>query len=207
MVRQSIQPDLEIRELRHRHRNNLQMIAALLRAQARKTKSDEAAKELSEAAGRIAAFTEINASLEDFGPGAISPGLLLTRLARGLKSALIGPRPIEIDVAFPKCAGKCNRTVDAHIGMALGIITNEFVMNAIKYAFPDGRPGRIEISCEASDDMLKVSIEDDGAGAPYETGAGLGLQLVHGVVLQNGGSIERKLGKGVRWEVHLPLAQ
>jgi two-component system, sensor histidine kinase PdtaS len=197
----------ELRELRHRFRNNLQMIAALVRAQARKAKTGEAANELNEAADRIAAFTEINASLDDSAPGSISPRLLLTRLARGLHSALIGPRPIEITVACPQCESKCNRMVDSRIGMALGIITNELVINAIKYAFPDGQPGRIEINCEPDGDTVKVSIEDDGAGTSDEAGSGLGLQLVRTLALQNGGTIERKPGKGVRWEIGLPLVQ
>jgi two-component system, sensor histidine kinase PdtaS len=182
----------------------LQMIAALLRAQARKAKGGEAADELNEAADRIAAFTEINASLEDFRPGSISPRLLLTRLARGLQSALIGPRPIELTVA---CQCESKMMVDSRIGMALGLITNELVINAIKYAFPDGRPGRIEISCQHNRDMLKVSIEDNGAGTSGEFGTGLGLQLVHNLASRNGGAVERKPGKGVRWEIHLPLVQ
>jgi two-component sensor histidine kinase len=203
---EATQSAFETRELRHRFRNNLQMIAALLRAQARKAKGGEAASELNEAADRIAAFTEINASLDDLRPGAISPRLLLTRLARGLHSALIGPRPIEITVACHQCS-ECKRMVDSRTAMALGIITNELVINAIKYAFPDGQPGTIEISLEPDGDMLKVSIEDDGAGTSDETGPGRGLQLVRTVALQNGGDVERKAGKGVRWEVHLPLLQ
>lgn len=198
------QAHFEIRELRHRFRNNLQMIAALLRAQARKTGGGEAADELNEAADRISAFTEINASLDHFTRGSISPRLLLTRLARGLQSALVGPRPIQLTVVC-QCEGKM--MVDSRIGMALGLITNELVINAIKHAFPDGRPGRVEISCEPKGDMLKVSIEDDGAGTSDKIGSGLGLQLVHSLAMQNGGVVERKPGKGVRWEVHFPLAQ
>jgi two-component system, sensor histidine kinase PdtaS len=126
MCSEPTQPNFEIRELRHRFSNDLQMIAALLRAQARKTKSSEAADELNEAADRIAAFTEINASLEGSRSGAISPRVLLTRLARGLHSALIGPRPIELKV------DACETLVSSRVGMTLGLITNELVINAIK---------------------------------------------------------------------------
>jgi two-component sensor histidine kinase len=78
---------------------------------------------------------------------------------------------------------------------------------ALKYAFPDGTPGKVEISCQPDGDMLKLSIEDDGAGTSSDSGAGLGRELVHTMALQNGGTIERKTSKGVRWEVRLPLVK
>jgi two-component system, sensor histidine kinase PdtaS len=96
---------------------------------------------------------------------------------------LIGPAPIELTVI---CQCESDLRVDARTGMALGIITNELVINAIKYAFPDEQPGRIEISCPPDGDILEVSIGDDGAGTSDESGSGLGLQLVHTLALQNG---------------------
>jgi two-component sensor histidine kinase len=196
-----MQASSEIRELQHRFSNNLQIIVALLRAHARKSGHGDASEAFNAAAERIAAFDEINSCLEASRSGAVSPRVLLTRLARGLRSAAIGPRPIELKV------DACEILVGSRIGTALGLIANELVTNAIKYAFPGERPGMIHVSCQPDGIMLRLSVEDNGIGMPQQLVPGLGLQLVHSLALQNSGTVHRRFAKGARMEVYLPLAR
>ena len=64
-----------------------------------------------------------------------------------------------------------------------GIIVNELVTNALKYAFPDGRGGRIDIDLHpVGDDRIRLAVRDNGVGFPedvdFETSDSLGLTLV-----------------------------
>src|SRR5438128_12565188 len=53
--------------------------------------------------------------------------------------------------------------IDPDRAVAIGIIVNELVMNAVKYAYPD-RPGPIHVDLKSEDDQLVLSISDDGVG-------------------------------------------
>jgi len=66
--------------------------------------------------------------------------------------------------------------IDPDRAVAIGIIVNELVMNAVKYAYPDG-PGPIHVELASVGDDIKVSITDDGVGLnakadPRSTGMG-----------------------------------
>ena len=62
--------------------------------------------------------------------------------------------------------------------MPLGLIINELVANALKYAFPDNRAGIITIFLSEKDEFLHLTVQDDGIGisdADQEKGFGSGL--------------------------------
>ena len=63
-----------------------------------------------------------------------------------------------------------------------GLILNEIVTNAFKYAFPDKRKGEVRISLREEDGMINLVMADNGIGLPegfdYENSETLGLQLV-----------------------------
>jgi two-component sensor histidine kinase len=75
-----------------------------------------------------------------------------------------------------------------------GLIVNELVSNALKYAFPHGRKGRIRVSLAVVDGKnLRLSVEDDGVGLPpgldYRRTESLGLQLAVTLTRQLGGTM------------------
>jgi two-component sensor histidine kinase len=84
--------------------------------------------------------------------------------------------------------------LDVSQAIPLGLIVNESIVNAIKYAFPGGRKGTVSISLQhEGDDHLLLNISDDGVGLPVGLDAiehnSLGLDLVRGLAKQLGGSI------------------
>jgi len=76
-----------------------------------------------------------------------------------------------------------------------GLIVNELVTNALKYAFPEARPGRIVIELQEWEKRrLVLTVSDDGIGLPpdlnIEAAQTLGLQLVGMLTEQLHGSVE-----------------
>ena len=83
--------------------------------------------------------------------------------------------------------------------------------NAIRYAFPDGRPGRISIRFAAEGDHAALTIADDGIGlhaeAEAEGGDGLGLRLIQGFAAHLGGEVRIESGEGTRLSLRFPVRQ
>ena len=196
---QNLGANFELRELQHRTRNNLQIVAALLRMQARKTTTAEAADVLNAAADRIIAFEQINTCLEKSKDGSASPQTLLTALAQRIENALIGSRPIRISV------DACDLQLHPNMSTAIGLIANELVTNALKYAFPNGRSGKIVLICRCIRNDLHLVVKDNGIGLSGEMVPGLGVQLVRALVQQHGGTIETEKCGGLAWQISLPL--
>ena len=94
----------------------------------------------------------------------------------------------------------------AHIDTALpcGLIVNELVSNALKYAFTDQREGILRIALKrCGPESYRLEISDNGGGFPkgldYRATDSLGLQLVMTFVEQLEGTIEMEQGEGTRF--------
>jgi two-component sensor histidine kinase len=90
--------------------------------------------------------------------------------------------------------------LDIDTAVPLGLIANEILTNALKYAFPDGRQGKIEIKLERTDDnVFRLAIIDDGVGKGNATavgGTGFGGQLVALLAQQLRGKLREETEKG-----------
>src|SRR5215471_870860 len=163
--------ELLLREVNHRVGNSLQIIASLLHLQATSSTQEDVKAALTNAMGRVVAVAQVHRRLytsHDLKSVVLNQyldALLddLRRSAEGNRMSLLTltAEPIEIDP---------DRAV------AIGIIVNELVMNAVKYAYPDGS-GPIHVDLRAERDDLVLSIADEGVGAsaasdPRSTGMG-----------------------------------
>ena len=92
---------------------------------------------------------------------------------------------------------------------SIGMIVNELVTNSLKYAFPNGRSGRVTITLVREGDSARLSIADDGIGMPAESYAkensGYGLRLVDMLARDLGGGLRIDGSAGARFLVHFPL--
>ncbi|WP_377805768.1 sensor histidine kinase [Azospirillum sp. A29] len=124
--------------------------------------------------------------------GILCRDLLASFQAESLKVAL----DIDADEAFLK--------PDQAIPLAL--IANEAMINALKYAFPDGRSGRIAISFRhTSRSLLRMSISDDGVGMPENRRPGsLGFTLIELLAEQIDGGVTVSSDKGTTVTVSIP---
>ena len=94
----------------------------------------------------------------------------------------------------------------------LSLIVTEAVTNAIKYAYPAGRRGTIQVRLRRDGDMVELEMRDDGIGIPAgraETDSGtrdgIGIQLINGFARQLGAMLEVEQGAGTRYVVRMKL--
>ena len=177
-----------LREVNHRVGNSLQIIASLLHLQANSSTQEGVKAALTNAMGRVAAVAQVHRRLytsHDLKSVLLNQYLEalledLRRSAEGNKMSrlTLKAEPIEIDP---------DRAV------AIGIIVNELVMNAVKYAYPDGA-GPIHIVLAANGDDLELSIADDGVGLNAKTdprSTGMGQRIVTAMAQKLDASVER----------------
>jgi two-component sensor histidine kinase len=182
--------DVLLREAAHRRQNDLQRLVATLRLQARASFSEEVRAALSEAVTRIEALSRIDQQIERHrnDPNKVDVHALLSGLVEDLQQAGSGElRPIFFDVSVEACELPPEQAVP------LGIIVTELIANALKYAFPGNRPGKISITFRRDSDGFNLAVSDDGIGfdptAPAQ-GTGLGSKLVRTLAGQLGGDLE-----------------
>jgi len=154
--------DTLMRELQHRVKNNLQLITALVRLEARSAAEGETVA-LARLASRIDALTVLYRILSDevAGPGGgnIDLGQYLSDIARAVIEASAGE-----GVSYEVNAGYCPLSVN--VAMPAGLLVNEMLTNALKYAFVGRSGGRIRVVCEVDGGRISVVVSDDGVGLP-----------------------------------------
>jgi two-component sensor histidine kinase len=188
-------------ELAHRTRNDLMMISSVLNLQAMRQTDAHAREALESAVARVRVIAEAQERLRKSGKhGEVEVAAYLRALGHGLAELLRDVRPIRVRVlATPMF-------VDAPVAVSIGLIANELVTNAFKYAFPDGQGGTVQITLELTAAGVVLSVEDDGVGVPPAKKDGLGTRLVHLLASHLGGTVQsmpRERGHGVR--VLLPI--
>jgi two-component sensor histidine kinase len=92
----------------------------------------------------------------------------------------------------------------------VGLIINELVSNAGKYAYPDRAGGSIWVQVQTEDDAIGISVRDEGVGLPpgFDPAASkrLGARLVNALSKQLGGELTRlPVPTGVDCTLHIPL--
>lgn len=146
------------RELHHRVRNNLQTMSSLLRMRGR-TLSPETRLHLDEVAGRLEALGAVQSRIYesrdldrvDFSATLIDIATSLVKVHHSgsitLDISAIGPLVLEVARAMP-----------------LSLVCYEIILNAVKYAWPDGRTGTLTIGTTTVGDTCEIRIADDGTG-------------------------------------------
>jgi two-component sensor histidine kinase len=149
--------DMLMRELQHRVKNNLQLITALVRLEARSAVEGESVA-LARLASRIDALTVLYRTLsaENATPD-IDLGQYLSDIATAVMQANAMPG-VQIDVQ----AGYCPLSIN--IAMPAGLLVNEMLTNALKYAFVGRASGQLKLICKLESGRVTVIVSDDGVG-------------------------------------------
>lgn len=198
--------DAAVKEIHHRVKNNLQIVASFLNLQRRQVKDSAAREVISAARHRIDALSIVHQTLyqhERLETVHMQPFLeaLLSHLAGALGMDETGVR-IDSEIA------EIDRPADDAIPIALFIL--EAVTNATKYAF-SGHGGVITIRLYEDADEIVLDVIDDGDGIDLEGSAesgstGLGSRLMTAFAKQLRGSVKTrsKPGEGFRVELRMP---
>jgi two-component sensor histidine kinase len=177
--------DLLFRELGHRTKNDLMGMSALLRFQAKSTKSAETQAALEAAAGRLMVMASVQDHLRNVSGDSVDMSVYLGELCRRLDEALGDLRPVKIELHAARLELPTNKAGP------LGLIVNELVTNSFKHAFPDGRPGKISVDLQIAEDIV-LTVADDGIGCSKDAPDGLGSRLLRSMTHQIGGTVIRE---------------
>ena len=177
-----------LREVNHRVGNSLQIIASLLHLQASSAPQDDVKAALTNAMGRVAAVAQVHRRLytsHDLKSVLLNQYLdaLLEDLRRSAEGNKMSRLTLKAD----------SMEIDPDRAVAIGIIVNELVMNAVKYAYPNGA-GPIHVELRAVGDDLVLSITDDGVGLNVKTdprSTGMGQRIVSAMAAKLEASVER----------------
>jgi PAS domain S-box-containing protein len=155
--------DLLLKELQHRVKNNLQLVVALIRLEARAAKLGDDV-DFDRLASRIDALAVLYQILE-VEPNAphVDLGGYLSQIASAVARAHSdGSIALELKVSF--CPASVN------VALPAGLLLNELLTNAFKYAFPGREAGVVAVECSRlEDDRYRIVVADDGIGLPPGT--------------------------------------
>lgn len=180
--------ELLLREVNHRVGNSLQIIASLLHLQASSATDDDVKAALTNAMGRVAAVAQVHRRLytsQDL--KSVMLNQYLESLLEDLRRSAEGNRMSRLTLKAEPIE------IDPDRAVAIGIIVNELVMNAVKYAYPDGA-GPIHVELVARDDDVVLSIADNGVGLEARSdprSTGMGQRIVAAMAAKLDASVER----------------
>ena len=194
--------DLLLQELGHRNKNNIMSIASLLTLQSRGGQDEQVRAALEAAANRVRVMAEVHDHLKaSSGDRPVAMAEYLAELCQKLGDMLRGARPVAIKVFTEPLELPENKAVP------IAIIVNELVTNSLKYAFPDDRPGTIEVKMETDGEII-LSVHDNGVGCEEQAKEGLGTRLIQLMTEQLGGTLKRETDQsGCRATLRLPKSR
>lgn len=193
--------ELLFRELQHRVNNDFTIVNSLLDLQRRKSTDPETRRALEQAMGRIRSVARVHHHLyvvPDI--GAIDFKQYLTDLCGALAQAAFPPAGLSLRCHCEEAYMPRSRAI------AVGLVANELVTNAVKHAFPDGREGNIDVRFQRSEDGWLLSVRDDGVGLSSAPKAGLGTSLTEEFARQAGGTLSVQKDGGTVARLVLPLS-
>ena len=197
--------EMLVREVHHRVKNNLNVVASLLSMQSRYAKVKEDVRLFEEARGRILSMAYVHEKLyRSKGLSQVDLRSYVEEVVHGL-GGVYKSGNVSVQLEIPTV----NLSPDKAI--PLGLIINELVTNCYKYAFPDAREGVIAIVAHRTDDFhLHIQISDDGVGLSpdvvIEKSESLGLNLVSMLSKQLDGRLEVIRGKGTSFSLTFPIS-
>lgn len=195
-----------LREVHHRVKNNLQIVASLLAMQASAASDGLVRQALSDAVTRISTIALIHAQLCE-GPNFSSVDMhafvheLVNNVRRTLSdSSTAVVTTLHIDPL----------SLALHLATPCGLIISELVTNAFQHAFVDAERGTIEIRLTSDDRAVTVIVRDNGRGLARDAegpeSRGLGLQLVRLLATkQLRGRVSIATDNGTEFSVKFPL--
>lgn len=182
--------ELLLKEIHHRVKNNLQVVSSLLDLQSRGIEDEKALSIFMEGQNRVKAMALIHQKLyqnEDL--ATIDFAEYAEQLMGELASVYSDSNGVKTSV---KAGEKTHFDIDTAI--PLGLILNELISNAYKYAFTEGK-GEIKVSLESLENgKHQLTVTDSGQGLPVDfdltKAKSLGLRLVRRLSKQLYGSVE-----------------
>ncbi len=191
-----------LKEIHHRVKNNLQVISSLLNMQSRGTDNEEMQEVIKEGQSRVKAMSLIHQKLyqtDDLSE--IDFQDYIQQLIAQLET-LYKAESVEIQ----NTVNANGLRLDIDTAIPLGLILNELVSNAYKYAFEGMEEGTINVDLMRIDnERLQLEVTDNGKGLPgdfnFDTAKSLGLKLVNILTKQLQGTLDYNTADGTSFSI------
>tara|TARA_R110002096_G_scaffold97694_19_gene217811 strand:- start:12250 stop:14175 length:1926 start_codon:yes stop_codon:yes gene_type:complete len=188
--------EILMKEIHHRVKNNLQIISSLLNIQSRQTMDESTSLVLKESKNRVQSMALIHQSLyQKENITSVRIEEYVNKLVQTLTNSFGIEDRINMSVDIQDIE------LDVDTTIPLGLIINELVTNAVKYAFDDVEKGELSITLKERDHTLILQITDNGKGFNLEdTSASFGMNLVEmlSTKLEAELSVENKNGSCIQ---------
>jgi two-component sensor histidine kinase len=192
-----------LKEITHRVKNSLAIVASMLKLQAREVSDPALTPHLEKAAHRVSAVAKAHERIhQGNGPDRLDLGVYVRDICQDLNEA--APlRHIEV-AAEPGIMVMTDRAIP------IALMINELITNATKYAYQDDQIGNIWVrAARGADDTIELSVRDEGRGLPtdfeFRSSPGLGMRILDALSRQLNATIEvRRLDPGTEFVVTAP---
>lgn len=204
IIEQSLaEKELLLKEIHHRVKNNLQVISSLLDLQSRNIEDEKTLSAFTEGQNRVKAMALIHQKLyQNENLATID----FAAYAEQLLAELANIYPVSSEVKSTLAAGD-KIYFDIDTAIPLGLILNELVSNAYKYAFKEGKTGSLKVSIlSLTEGQHQLIVEDTGAGLPdhfdFQKAKSMGLRLVRRLAKQLYGKVDYSTEQGAKFVVN-----
>lgn len=194
--------EILLQEIHHRVKNNFQIMISLLNMQIRRTPFLQVGESLKDVRSRLHSMLLVHEKLYNQGVSAtVHFGEYLQVLSHELYAQHAGAVPVQLELALQPLVLRMDQA------MPCGLIANELLTNAFKYAFPEtGEQDCITLRLVAEAGQAQLDIVDNGQGFPAEFRQGLGLHLVDRLARQlDGACAQLERSQGTHWVLRFPL--
>ncbi|MBF0516187.1 MAG: PAS domain S-box protein [Nitrospirae bacterium] len=195
--------DMLMREVHHRVKNNLQIVAGLIGLQLNNIEDEKYRNMFIESQNRIKSISLVHDKLyRSKGLAEVDLKEYIVNLSRELFNSFgVDAQSVALNMDVE------NVTIGVDIAVPCGLIINELFTNILKYAFPDKIIGEIAISIQAKGvNKFEMIISDNGVGFPealdFRKTKSLGLHIVNLLVRQIGGTIELDKTRGSKFIIN-----
>jgi PAS domain S-box-containing protein len=193
-----------MKELEHRVKNNLSIVSSLLGLEMDRLADEGSRRVFTEAIDRIKAIASVYERLY------LSDDLSHVDMKDYFESLIESiSRTTSIDPGRVRVSSRLAALrLEAQRAISVGLILNEMLTNAFKYAYPPPASGEIRVRLEESGGTASFGVEDDGIGLPGplvpEECESMGMSLISMLARQLGGKARIEAGKGLRISVSFP---
>jgi PAS domain S-box-containing protein len=205
LIRASLrEKEVLLKEIHHRVKNNLQIVSSLLFLQAQKIRDPELAALFTESQNRIYSMALAHEQLYQ------SKNLADVRLPEYVGSLVEEIMQVFRSGQKTVCCQVDVEDIDLDIEQVVpcGLLITELLSNALRHAFPGSRSGTVRVEMHRRNELLSLTVGDDGVGLPSDldvAAAGtLGLQLVRALTDQLDGTLEVTGQEGAEFRVAFP---
>lgn len=195
LIIKNAENEVLLKEIHHRVKNNLEVVSSLLALQSAQIDDENTKEAMREGQNRVNSIGIVHQKLyQGENLGAIEMKDYFINLSESIIDTFGADKRVKLEVAMEEL------NLDIDTAVPLGLIVNELITNALKYAFPKGQEGKVKISLgQQPNGILQLEVSDNGTGKSKTIqGTGFGTQLVDLLTRQLNGEMHEEIVNGTR---------